>query len=127
MTKRSEKNGPYLQGATDNMKCDRCGTMLCLGTDTNGVGTEWCPAGCFNRVVPRRRSSCPECGEGIWDAELGCRECGHGWKVRAFTPVLTGQLSAAQKRRAQLPQGVAPFARRLSSSVGSGSFLFTFS
>lgn len=83
MTKRSEKNGPYLQGATDNMKCDRCGTMLCLGTDTNGVGTEWCPAGCFSRVVPRRRSSCPACGEGIWDADLGCRECGHGWTVRA--------------------------------------------
>ena len=83
MSKRSEKAVPLLLGADDSLKCERCGTLLCMGTDSNGVGIEWCPSGCFERVVPRRRSSCPECGEGIWSAEQGCIECGFGWTVRA--------------------------------------------
>ena len=83
MGKRSERGMPLLHGANDALKCEHCGTLLCMGTDTNGACVEWCPTGCMERMVPRRRSSCPECGKGIWDSEQGCVICGHGWTIRA--------------------------------------------
>ncbi len=82
MSKRDLK-APLID-ASEAPRCEDCGTMLDMGTNTNGIAIEWCPKGCFRtRVVPRRRPSCPECGHVPWDSNDGCQDCGYGWTTRA--------------------------------------------
>ena len=63
--------------------CELCGARVAVGTAMGGTTIEWCANGCFRRAVPLRRPGCPECGSDAWDANVGCRDCGHEWTVRA--------------------------------------------
>ena len=118
MTKRSEKNGPYLQGATDNMKCDRCGAQPVASTG-------WFPVAGRLAQHAVRESGTPTSGAES-AATAGRYELAHGTgsrpfggpparfagtrcyeKVKKRRPEPTEELS--RRAKGATPWGVAPF------------------